>query len=198
MAADTDIVELPYDWRQDPVETVHALEALIRRMRAGGARPVSLVAHSFGGYIVAYYLRYGAQDPEAARETWEGAEQVEKVIVMGTPFLGAMLKFRDMLTGETVELNTSLLDATAHASFPSSYFLIPAPYSYRRTVIRFPARYTVPQPGAMNNGASLRRPMGCRHCCITLGSRSSPRICIGAHGSPASLMRHQGAYRRSP
>jgi pimeloyl-ACP methyl ester carboxylesterase len=122
-----DIVEFAYDWRQDPVEAVKSLGALVSRLHARGVGSVSLVSHSFGGYITAYYLRYGVQDPEHAAETWEGAGHVDSVILMGTPFRGAMLKFRDMLAGETVGLNESLLDATAHSSFPSSYFLLPAP-----------------------------------------------------------------------
>ncbi len=122
-----DIVEFAYDWRQDPMEAVTALGALVSSLHTRGVGSVSLVTHSFGGYITAYYLRYGVQDPEHASETWEGAGQVDNVILMGTPYRGAMLKFRDMLAGETIGLNGSLLDATAHSSFPSSYFLLPAP-----------------------------------------------------------------------
>lgn len=126
-ASDTEVIEFTYDWRQDPMEAVKALGALVSSLRARGIGSISIVAHSFGGYITAYYLRYGVQDPEHSVETWQGAGQVDKVVVIGAPFLGSMIKFRDMLTGETVGLNDSLLDATAHSSFPSSYFLLPAP-----------------------------------------------------------------------
>lgn len=125
--SETVVVEFAYDWRQDPMEAVSALGTLVARLHEQGIPSVNLVAHSFGGYITAYYLRYGVQDPEQAEETWDGAEQVANVVLMGTPFLGAIIKFRDMLTGETVGLNGSLLDAIAHSSFPASYFLLPAP-----------------------------------------------------------------------
>ncbi len=126
-SANTDIIEFAYDWRRDPVETVNALGALISDLRTHGVTSIKLVTHSFGGLITAYYLRYGVQEPEAAAENWEGARQVEKVVFVGVPFLGTMVTFRDMQMGETVGLNHALLDATVHSSFPSSYFLLPAP-----------------------------------------------------------------------
>jgi pimeloyl-ACP methyl ester carboxylesterase len=121
------IIEFSYDWRQDPLETVNALGLLVADLQATGVSSITLVAHSLGGLIASYYLRYGIQDVETAQETWEGARNVHKVLLAGVPFQGAMVKFRDMQKGEVVGLNHSLLDATAHSSFPASYYLLPSP-----------------------------------------------------------------------
>ena len=120
------IIEFSYDWRQDPLETVNALGFLVADLQATGVSSITLVAHSLGGLIASYYLRYGIQDVETAQETWEGARNVHKVLLLGVPFQGTMVKFRYMQEGEVVGLNHSLLDATAHSSFPASYYLLPS------------------------------------------------------------------------
>lgn len=123
---DIRLVEFSYDWRAEPMEAVRALHRTVAGLRAEGFS-VILLAHSFGGLISSYYLRYGDQDPESATETWEGARAVRKVVLAGVPFRGAINKFRDMQQGETVGLNKTLLDAMAHSSFAASYYLLPAP-----------------------------------------------------------------------
>jgi pimeloyl-ACP methyl ester carboxylesterase len=120
------IIEFSYDWRQDPREAVNALGFLVADLQAAGVSSITLVAHSLGGLIASYYLRYGTQEMETAQETWEGADNIHKVLLAGVPFQGAMVKFRDMQKGEVVGLNRSLLDATAHSSFPASYYLLPS------------------------------------------------------------------------
>lgn len=123
---DVRLVEFSYDWRAEPMEAVRALHRTVAGLRAEGLSVV-LLAHSFGGLISSYYLRYGDQDPESATETWEGAGAVRKVVLAGVPFRGAINKFRDMQLGETIGFNRTLLDAMAHSSFAASYYLIPAP-----------------------------------------------------------------------
>lgn len=120
------LLEFSYDWRADPMEAVRGLHRTVSALRAEGIA-ITILGHSFGGLIASYYLRYGAQEPEQARETWEGAQSVRKVVLAGVPFRGAINKFRDMQQGEIVGMNDTLLDATAHSSFASSYYLLPAP-----------------------------------------------------------------------
>jgi hypothetical protein len=86
---------------------------------------LAIVAHSLGGLIAAYYLRYGTQDLEQAAETWEGAGQVTTLVWLGVPFHGAMTAFRNMTYGRPVGLNTTLLNYAAVASFPSTFYLLP-------------------------------------------------------------------------
>jgi pimeloyl-ACP methyl ester carboxylesterase len=120
-----DVIPFAYDWRGDLMEAVRSLDALIRRLRVEGKKDISVVAHSMGGLIVSYYLRYGTQDIDAAVETWKGAEELKSVVLAGVPFLGVMNSFRNMNFGVTVGLNSSLLSSEAYASFPASYYTLP-------------------------------------------------------------------------
>ncbi len=119
------VIPLIYDWRGDLMEAVRNLDDLIRRLRIKGENDISVVAHSMGGLIVSYYLRYGTQDIDSAVETWKGAESLKSVVMAGVPFLGVMHSFRNMNFGVTVGLNSSLLSSEAYASFPASYYTLP-------------------------------------------------------------------------
>ena len=120
-----EVIPFTYDWRGDLMEAVQSLDALIRRLRAQEKKDISVVAHSMGGLIVSYYLRYGTQDIDIAVETWEGAGEISRVVMAGVPFLGAMSSFRNMNYGATFGWNSSLLSYEAYASFPASYYLLP-------------------------------------------------------------------------
>ncbi len=120
-----DVIPFTYDWRGDLMEAVRSLDVLIRRLRDEGKNDISIVAHSMGGLIVSYYLRYGTQDIESAVENWKGAEHLHRVVLAGVPFLGVMNSFRNMNFGVTVGWNSSLLSSEAYASFPASYYTLP-------------------------------------------------------------------------
>jgi pimeloyl-ACP methyl ester carboxylesterase len=120
-----ELVQFPYDWRRDNMETAQAFTQFIKELRAKGPRSISIVGHSMGGLVLAYFLRYGVQNPEHAVDTWEGARLIDRVVIMGSPFRGAPTILRDMQDGITTGLNTSLMQADAVASFPSSYQLLP-------------------------------------------------------------------------
>lgn len=123
--ASREVIPFSYDWRGDLMEAVRSLDALIRRLRGERKKDISIVAHSMGGLIVSYYLRYGTQDIDTAVETWKGAEELNRVVLAGVPFLGAMNSFRNMNNGATVGWNSSLLSAEAYSSFPASYYTLP-------------------------------------------------------------------------
>jgi pimeloyl-ACP methyl ester carboxylesterase len=125
----TRIVPSAYDWRMDLLDAVENLDKTIERLRNQGVRRIALVAHSMGGLVAAYYLRYGTQQPDQAVETWVGASQVDAVVLAGVPYHGSMRTFRNMQYGRSVGLNTMLLTAEAVSSFPASYYLLPAPGS---------------------------------------------------------------------
>ena len=123
----TRIIPFAYDWRQDNLKAVVQLGQLVDELLREGIPSISIVAHSMGGLITAYYLRYGTADPdtESPKETWEGLEKIDRVVLGGVPFRGAMIRFREMYTGARFGLNKTLVTAEAASSFPSSYQLLP-------------------------------------------------------------------------
>lgn len=122
---------LAYDWRQDNVQTVKRLDALIEQIRIDYGDPdlrVDIVAHSMGGLIARYYIRYGTVDVLDDNEfplNYHGAERVRKVILVGTPNLGSMTALHLMLRGQRIGLGG--MPPEALATMPSAYQLLPHP-----------------------------------------------------------------------
>jgi len=128
-----------YDWRQDNVGNAIALGRFIDeakrqvaadRTENGSQRtdPVrfDILAHSMGGLITRYYLRYGAEDvlgePNPAI-TWAGAENISRAILIATPNFGAMEALKELITGvkyPVVKYEQSLL-----ATYVSLYQMLP-------------------------------------------------------------------------
>lgn len=157
---DATVIPFTYDWRRDLLDSVKQLDARVQQIRKDGIRDITLVAHSLGGLIVSYYLRYGTQEIASAVETWEGVAQVSTVVMAGVPFLGVMNSLRNMNYGVTVKLNTSLLTAEAYSSFPSSYYTLPLfetdrlmtpNLDVRNNVIRNPESWKQSGWGLLNN-----------------------------------------------
>ena len=87
----------PYDWRRDNVESAALLARAIERLAIYYGDPglkFDLLAHSQGGLIARYYIKYGdaplSQAGEAARPTMAGARHVGKVVMVGTPNRGCL------------------------------------------------------------------------------------------------------------
>ena len=114
-----------YDWREDYFSAVKQLARLVSELKHQGAPSIAIIAHSLGGLITSYYLRYGSQAPTQAVETWEGASQIDKVVLTTVPFKGSMTAFHNMKHGARFGLNTTLIKAQAFATFPSVYELLP-------------------------------------------------------------------------
>jgi pimeloyl-ACP methyl ester carboxylesterase len=121
----------PYDWRQDNVEQARGLEALVAAIRADYGDPglrVDIVAHSMGGLIARYYLRYGPTDVLDGMPTLVslyGASRVRKLILLGTPNFGAVSALHGYLEGEPVGFNRVRPEILA--TMPSGYQLFPHP-----------------------------------------------------------------------
>lgn len=82
-----DLLEFPYDWRQDNRASAAQLSSTVRAWREKmGHGPVTIIAHSMGGLITRYFL-----------DQLDGKEQVERFIVMGTPHRGTPKTITSML-----------------------------------------------------------------------------------------------------
>ncbi len=120
-----------YDWRQDNVETARRLDALVEQIRRDHGDPdlkVDVVAHSMGGLVVRYYLRYGTTDVLDDNEfpvNLHGANRIRRVVLLGTPNLGSITSLHSFLKGIRVGLRR--IPPEVLATMPSIYQLFPHP-----------------------------------------------------------------------
>ncbi len=121
-----------YDWRQDNVETARRLDALIEQIRRDYDDPqlkVNLIAHSMGGLVARYYLRYGTADALEGEGDFpinmRGAAKVGTLVLLGTPNLGSVRSLQSMILGHKVGL--SRVPPEVLATMPSIYQLLPHP-----------------------------------------------------------------------
>jgi pimeloyl-ACP methyl ester carboxylesterase len=123
-----------YDWRQDNVESARKLHALIEAIRRDYADPalrVDLVAHSMGGLVARYYLRFGTRDAldgTPQQVTMDGSAGVRKLVLLGTPNLGAASSLHAFISGEPVGLRR--IAPRTLASMPSGFQLFPHPLAF--------------------------------------------------------------------
>ena len=120
-----------YDWRQDNSRNAARLDRLVDQIREdhrNTALQVDIVAHSMGGLITRYWLRYGSADVLGGNDfpiTNTGAGKARRVILVGTPNLGSTSALQQILTGADFGINT--IDPEILLSFPSGYQLMPHP-----------------------------------------------------------------------
>lgn len=120
-----------YDWRQDNVKTVRLLDAFIENIRRDFGRPglkVDIIAHSMGGMLTRYYLRYGTVDELTDNEfpvTWYGADRVRRAILLGTPNLGSARAINSIEMGVKIGLKT--MPPEVVSTFPSAFQLMTHP-----------------------------------------------------------------------
>ena len=121
-----------YDWRQDNVQTARKLADFIDQIRLDYDDPglkVDIVAHSMGGLISRYYIRYGREDVLDSNDfpvNMYGGERVRRVILLGTPNLGSVKILNLFIDG--VELGTrEKIHTETLATMPSLFQLFPHP-----------------------------------------------------------------------
>lgn len=136
--------EFHYDWRRDCAENAANLgkfiqerSAYVTRVRAEKFgiidQPVrfDIVAHSMGGLIARYYLRYGSQPlptEDALPElNWAGAANVETLIMVGTPNAGSVLALEQLVDGMQYSKAFPKYEAATLGTMPSVYQLLPRP-----------------------------------------------------------------------
>ena len=134
--------QFAYDWRRDIVESARELDHFIK-MRAKYVQmetekrfgvnktkvKFDLVAHSMGGLVARYYLRYGTADlPEDGslpKLTWAGAEHVDHLVIIGTPNAGSMSSLEDLIHGASIKSLFPSYPAAVLSTMPSMYQLLP-------------------------------------------------------------------------
>ena len=122
---------LLYDWRKENLVAVRQLHALIEQIRIDYGDPnlaVDILAHSNGGLIAKYYLRYGPNDvlDQGQFTPWdEGAHRVRRVVMLGTPSLGAVTSLERLQQGFKIALRTVPVEVLT--TFATPFETLPHP-----------------------------------------------------------------------
>ncbi|MCA9242490.1 MAG: hypothetical protein KDA32_00940 [Phycisphaerales bacterium] len=136
--------QFAYDWRRDNVENAAALKRFIDEKHAFIQKQYAerfgiqnadikfdIVAHSMGGLVTRYFLRYGDADlPDGDTPppiTWAGAEHVRQVIIVGTPNAGSALALKQLVEGTSYSPLLPRYDAAILGTMPSIYQLLTRP-----------------------------------------------------------------------
>ncbi len=129
--------EFAYDWRRSLDESAAQLLEFMQlatyfvQARKGNSEPVKfdVVAHSMGGLLLRYFLRYGSQllpyDGSLPRLTWAGAELVNTAIIIGTPNAGSLFALHRLTSGLPGTLVHPGYDPLMLGTMPAIYQLLP-------------------------------------------------------------------------
>lgn len=136
--------QFDYDWRRDIAENAVRLHQFLRQRREHIRQEYArrygivdanikfdIVAHSMGGLLARYYLRYGPRplpdDGSMPPLNWAGARNVERLVVVGTPNAGSTQALRDLVSGHQLAPVFLVYPSAALGTLPSIYQLLPRP-----------------------------------------------------------------------
>ena len=133
--------QFAYDWRRDLSESAAALHAFLLEREAYlreeyAARGIEreeirfdFVAHSMGGLLLRYYMRYGAaplpDDGSLPALTWAGAQRVGRAFLIGTPNAGSIQAFYELCDGAKIGPFLPRYPAAVIGTMPALYQLLP-------------------------------------------------------------------------
>lgn len=131
VTAASDCVLFAWDWRKGMVAASAELDALVQRLRMLRDDPtlkVDIVAHSAGGLLARYFVRFGgvdALDEDEPRITFDGGRQARQVVLVGTPNYGSVTALQNAITG--IEIGLSTMRPETIATMPGMFQLLPHP-----------------------------------------------------------------------
>ena len=123
--------EFYYDWRLDNTINAAHLADFIDRIRLDHGDPnlkVDIIAHSMGGLIARYYIRYGRADVLDSNDfpvNMYGGERVRRVILLGTPSLGSVVILNAFIDG--IQVGFRKINSEILVTMPSMFQLLPHP-----------------------------------------------------------------------
>ncbi len=134
--------QFDYDWRRDIVENAKRLHEFIRSKRAYVQTEIErryhvadadvkfdIVAHSMGGLITRYSLRYGPHelpdDGSAPAITWAGGRFVERAILIGPPNAGSLSALQQLVEGIRFAPFLPKYEPAVLGTMPAIYQLLP-------------------------------------------------------------------------
>lgn len=132
-----------FDWRRSNVENAAVLFRFIQEQHAhvqaeyekrfgikNAKIKFDIVAHSMGGLVARYMLRYGDQplpaDGSLPELTWAGAKYISRVVLVGTPNAGSADALIDLVEGRDIGLPfLPFYQPALMGTFPAVYELLP-------------------------------------------------------------------------
>jgi hypothetical protein len=129
-----------YDWRRDLPENAARLQKFIKEKKAYMQKQYEeqygikdynvqfdVIAHSMGGLVSRYFLRYGDQDlpkdGSMPKLDWGGSKFIDRLIIVGTPNAGYLDTYLEMIRGGGVHP----YPPAALGTLPTYYQMLPAP-----------------------------------------------------------------------
>ena len=131
-----------YDWRRDLPENAAKLHEFILEKRAYIQKmhkeldntnnydvQFDILAHSMGGLLSRYYLRYGNQDLPAsnplAKLNWYGTKYIDKLVLIGTPNYGYLDAYLELVNGLQIAGHAPFYPPAVVGTFPTYYQMMP-------------------------------------------------------------------------